>query len=86
MPPSMLGPYTTDGELPQATVVVPDVAGMTAAQANRALSELGLNVHITGIDGAGTHVFSQSIAPETEVSEGTVVTIDMRFTSGLSDN
>ena len=78
--------FYTDGELPQATVVVPDVAGMTAAQANRALSELGLNVHITGIDGSGTHVFSQSIAPETEVSEGTVVTIDMRFTSGLSDN
>ena len=77
--------FYTGGLLPQATVTVPDVRGMTASNANYELSKCGLNVHITGIEGGGTLVFNQSIAPEAEVPEGTVVKIDLRYISSISD-
>ena len=55
---------------------VPDLVGLTPAQANRALTNAGLNIKM---DGASEHVnakvVSQDIAKDTQVEKGTVVTI-----------
>ena len=60
--------------------VVPEVVGLSPAQAARALSNVGLNVRYKGFtDTEGTlRVYEQSIEPDTQVDEGTVVTIYVR--------
>lgn len=58
-------------------VAVPDLIGMSSGEANRALINAGLNIRLKGTDvsASGTTVNSQSIAPGTEVSMGTVVSV-----------
>lgn len=70
---------------PEDTVVVPDLSKHTAAQARRKLSELGLNVYISGSDDNTSYVYSQSVEPNTVVPIGTVVTIDLMYMTGLTD-
>lgn len=70
---------------PEDTVVVPDLSEHTADQAARKLKELGLNVYISGAEGAGAYVYSQSIEMNTMVPIGTVVTIDLMYMTGLTD-
>lgn len=64
-------------------VIVPDVTGMSAMAANKALINAGLNIRITGtknyLTGTSVQVVSQSIAKGTEVPRGTV--IEVRFLS-----
>jgi stage V sporulation protein D (sporulation-specific penicillin-binding protein) len=60
--------------------VVPNVIGMTAEAANKALTDAGLNVQLSGTTiGPGTVVYSQSLTVGTVTAKGTVVEIEMRF-------
>ncbi len=72
----------TDKALAEETVAVPNVTGMTAAAANAALINAGLNIRITGtknyLTGTGATAISQSIAAGTVVPKGTVVEINFR--------
>lgn len=71
--------YTTDSEEVKQTVV-PNLIGLSPAQAARALSNVGLNVSYKGFsNGEGTlRVYEQSVEPDTPVDEGTVITIAVR--------
>lgn len=66
-----------------AAVVVPDVRRMTVAQATAALTNVGLNIRITGA-GATQHAvgnaiaFTQSEAAGTLVDSGTVISVEFR--------
>ena len=74
--------YTGDATKDDNLVVVPDVYGKSAEAANRILTNAGLNVSLGGVDdNADATVASQSIAPGTEVPEGTVVKVTLRSTN-----
>lgn len=72
----------TNGEEPKADVRVPDLIGKTAEVANRLLVNSGLNIDFEGAAGhqAGAVVVDQSIAADTSVTKGTVITIELRYT------
>lgn len=71
--------YTEEGAQ-SATAIVPDVTGLTAEQANKRLTDAGLNVRISGTTmGTGTVVYSQSMPLGTVTPKGTVVEIEMRY-------
>ena len=66
--------------------VVPNVVGLSAAEANRALVNAGLIMRSTGAGGSeGIKAMSQSIPPDTQVSPGTVVTVQMGQTANHAD-
>lgn len=79
----------TDGERLES-VKVPAVTGSTLAEANRVLTDAGLNLQINGWtqrDGSLTaseaRVVSQSVAADTVVPAGTVVTLDIRYQDAI---
>ena len=78
--------YTTSEAVGgKKTARVPDLAGMTAVAANGTLANLGLNIKIDGtlnFSGADVVVVSQDIEAGTEVLEGTVVTVTLRYLGG----
>ncbi len=79
--------FYTGNATPVANKSVPDVVGQSAAAANRALAKNGFNVIIDGAANTSSseaYVVSQSIAPGTLVTEGTVVTITVRFLDGTA--
>lgn len=79
--------YTEDG-LNEPTCTVPDVTGLSASAANRKLVNAGLNIDIaTGTleSVSGATAVKQSIEPGTKVLPGTVVTVDFRHYSGVTD-
>ena len=77
----------TDGSEPATAVIVPDVTGKTAEAANRILTNAGLNVSIGGVDdNADATVATQSIAPGTEVPEGTIVKVTLRSVTNVTDD
>lgn len=66
----------------EKTAVVPDVMGMTAAQANKTLTDAGFNIHLEGaLNGSGAIVMSQSLPKGTVAAKGTVITVDIRHTN-----
>ncbi len=70
----------TESETPSATAIVPDVMGLTAEQANKKLTDAGLNVRISGTTmGEGTVVYSQSLPLGTVIPKGTVIEIELRY-------
>lgn len=70
----------TESETPSATAIVPDVTGLTAEQANKKLTDAGLNVRISGTTmGEGTVVYSQSLPLGTVIPKGTVIEIELRY-------
>lgn len=76
--------YTTDEAVEQKkTVKVPDLTGMTALAANGTLTNLGLNIKISGTKnhtyGKGAVVVEQEPAAGTEVYEGSVVDVTFRY-------
>ncbi len=78
--------YTEDVE-ENKDAIVPNVVGLTAEEANKALSNAGLNVHLEGATlGSGAVVYSQSIDPSTVVAKGTIVEIEMRFMNIYGDD
>jgi len=79
--------YTEEG-LNVPTATVPNVVGMSASAANRAIINAGLNIEIVGgtltaMDGATA--VKQSIAPGETVLPGTVITVDFRHFEGATD-
>ncbi len=79
--------YTEDG-LKEATATVPNVVGLTAAAANQAIINAGLNIEITsGTLSAvqGAVAVKQSVAPGEKVLPGTVIAVDFRHTGDNTD-
>ena len=67
-------------EKPNEKCVVPKVVGLTAEQANKALTNAGLIMKVMGDTSGGTssvRVTTQSVAEGTEVSAGTVVSVQL---------
>lgn len=76
--------YTTDEAVAEKkTVKVPKLDGMTAVAANGTLTNLNLNIKISGtknyMSGKGAVVVEQSPAAGTEVEEGSVVNVTFRY-------
>ena len=70
----------TESETPSATAIVPDVMGLTPEQANKKLTDAGLNVRISGTTmGEGTVVYSQSLPKGEVIPKGTVIEIELRY-------
>ncbi len=71
----------TDGETSTKSVTIPNVVGCTASEANRGITNAGLNVRIKGLSKAsGAAICSgQSPAAGTAVEPGTVVTLDFEY-------
>lgn len=61
-----------------SNVTVPNVVGMTPAQANKTMGSMGLNIRIGGgaAENKRSKVASQDIEPGTEVQRGTIVTVE----------
>ncbi len=70
--------YTDNTEPTQ--VKVPDLSGMTPSVVNSSAASVGINVKFSGntISGGNVISYNQSIAPETMVDAGTVVTVYFR--------
>jgi len=64
---------------------VPNVVGLSADKANRALADAGLIMKSAGASGGGVKAISQSVEPGTEVAAGMVVTVQMGQTSNTAD-
>ena len=76
--------YTTDEAVAQKkTVKIPNLTGMTAVAANGTLTNLGLNIKISGtknyMSGKGAVVVEQSPAAGEEVEVGSVVNVTFRY-------
>ncbi|MCI1966732.1 MAG: PASTA domain-containing protein [Oscillospiraceae bacterium] len=74
----------TDEQSASKTVAVPDLVGLTLAQANERASAVGINLSITGAALSGTaNTISklQDVPAGTKVSPGTVVTVSFIETS-----
>ncbi len=78
--------YTDNADPESRTVKVPEVLGLTAAEANKRLVNAGLNIAIEGAQnyekGSGAIVTSQSVAAGSEVPYGTVVSIEVLHMDG----
>ena len=76
--------YTTDAAVREKkTVTIPNLTGMTAVAANGTLTNLGLNIKISGtknyMSGKGAVVVEQSPAAGEVVEEGSVVNVTFRY-------
>ena len=71
----------TEGEESKKTVTIPNVVGCYGSEANRGITNAGLNVRIKGLSTAGGIAVctEQSPAAGTVVEPGTIVTLDFRF-------
>ncbi|MDL2219357.1 PASTA domain-containing protein, partial [Ruminococcaceae bacterium OttesenSCG-928-O06] len=78
----------TDASIPQEQVTMPDLMGRTAKSATDLLRSMGLNVLTDGAPdaGSGVVVIEQSIAPETQVPRGTMVTLIMEDNTRVVDH
>lgn len=71
----------TEGSSSEKTVQIPNVVGCTASQANKGITDAGLNVRIKGLSNASGAAMcsSQSPAAGTVVEPGTVVTLEFVY-------
>ena len=78
----------TDEDSTSKTAKVPDFKGMTMVQANNAAVGAGLNIQLSGLSnsGGGTEAkaVGQSIMAGTEVSPGTVVTVEFVYEDNIA--
>ena len=67
----------TDDSMPTDQVTVPDLKGLTVAQANRMLADCGLYMQAKGVDSTASYVVAsqQDIAPGTQVARGTMIVV-----------
>ena len=75
----------TDSTMPTDKVEVPNLMGMTVAEATQALSELGLYLQAKGTDSTAWHVVvtDQDIEVGTKVSRGTTITVIFADTTAM---
>lgn len=75
--------FYTGNSREEKGIAVPELIGKSVYVANRLLADAGLNVSIVGTDnylsGGGATVMEQSIPAGTLVSEGTAITIRIRY-------
>ena len=75
--------FHTGNSREEKGIAVPELIGKSVYVANRLLADAGLNVSIVGTDnylsGGGATVMEQSIPAGTLVSEGTAITIRIRY-------
>ncbi|MCL2036258.1 MAG: penicillin-binding transpeptidase domain-containing protein [Oscillospiraceae bacterium] len=71
-------------EIESLTVAVPDVHGMTVTQANKAITDAGLNIRLTGgsIGNENATAVYMSIPPDTVVKNGTVIEVQFAVDVG----
>ena len=72
-------------EKSDALCKVPNVIGLSAADANRKLTDAGLIMKAAGASGSGVKAISQSTGQGAEVPAGTVITVQMGQTSNRAD-
>lgn len=67
----------TDDSMPTDQVVVPNLLGMTVAEANKAVSNAGLYMQAKGTDSTASHVIAstQDIDAGVAVNRGTMITV-----------
>lgn len=67
----------TDDSMPTDQVAVPDLTGLTVAQANRALADCGLYMQAKGVDSSASYVVAaqQDIDPGVQVARGTMIVV-----------
>ncbi|MBQ9545100.1 MAG: PASTA domain-containing protein [Clostridia bacterium] len=78
----------TDAQSAQTLVKVPNVLGMTASNANKAIVNAGLNLELSDGDMSmmdGAIAISQSVPKDTLVAPGTIVTVEFRHYDGMTD-
>ena len=76
-------PEYSEDDLAAMDQSVPNVVGLTAAEANQRLTSAGLILKVAGATASSSgnvHAVSQSVAAGTEVAAGTVITV--RFSDG----
>ncbi len=71
----------TEGEENKKSVTIPDVVGCSASEANKGITNAGLNVRIKGLTNATGIAICSSQSPSagTVVEPGTIVTLDFRY-------
>ncbi len=65
-------------------VAVPNLSGLTPAQAKKRLEDMGLNFEIAGaglLSTDGAYAFKQSIEPGTQVEPATVISVEFRHSA-----
>ena len=74
--------YTSDA--PKETATVPNVVGLSAAEANKKLIDAGFNISIKGAlnyeTGVSARVISQSHIPDSILPRGTAITVTILHT------
>lgn len=80
--------YTDEESLAEDVVEVPDLTGMSVADANTTASYYNLNISIVGSNADGEGIsYSQDIAPGSKVKSGTVISVnfqqDSNYGSGV---
>ena len=67
----------TDDSMPTDQVTVPDLSGLTVAQANQALADCGLYMQAKGVDSSASYVITaqQDIDPGVQVARGTMIVV-----------
>lgn len=70
----------TDEESQSRTATVPNLVGMTLSEANRAATNAGLNIKLSGagLDGGQAVSYKQDVDEGTEVPLGTIITVEFR--------
>ena len=76
----------TDDKKETTKTKVPVLTGMSLAEVNRNAVAAGVNIKISGFtSGSDIVSYRQSVAPDTEVEMGTMVTISFKSNAGVSD-
>ncbi len=67
----------TDDSMPTDQVTVPNLAGLTVAQANQVLADCGLYMQAKGVDSSASYVIAaqQDIDPGVQVARGTMIVV-----------
>lgn len=77
----------TDSSADKKMVKVPDLTGLTVSQASERAKNAGLNIKLSGnqLTQTGVVSYNQNIAKDTEVEQGTVVTVYFKHKEGVAD-
>lgn len=77
----------TDASSEKKMVKVPDLTGLSVSEASERAKSYGLNIRLSGnqLTETGVVSHSQNIAVETEVEQGTVITVYFRHSQGVAD-
>lgn len=77
----------TNSSVEKKMVKVPDLTGLTVAQATERAKNAGLNIKLSGnqLTQTGVVSYNQNIAKDTEVEQGAVITVYFQHKQGVAD-